>query len=324
MSKDDTINVYGAGGCGINLASKFSNFVPTNGYAAIKTVYLDVGEGNFPKEASDDQCRTLADEDGSGKIRSQNASVIAERIPDVLNTHVPATFNVIIFSAGGGSGSVIGPLLARELSRKDAPYVVILIGDNESHTSAKNTYKTYMTLENISQSTNLPISMSWHKNSAETPRTVVDKSVHDEVLKIAKLASGQNRDLDSRDLANWVYYTRPNPELIPQLSLLTITTDASAVSQINNPLSVAHLLKGENSLPKDFSPQYSCPGYLPDGDESSDSEILFVISVEEIEDISRSILNDFEKFEELAKVRSKLNPTLIKESDKATDDGLIL
>ena len=323
MTANSTITIYGAGGCGINLASRFKNFEKKPGYASIRTVYLDCGGNNFPKDASDDQCKNLTDNDGSGKVRAYNAAAVAEKIPDVVTTHAPTAFNIIIFSASGGSGSTIGPLLSRELTRKEVPHIIILVGDNESHTSAKNTYKCYLSLEHISQSVKMPITLAWHKNSAETPRTVVDKNVYEEIMNIARLCSGQNRDLDTKDLANWVHYTIPEPELIPQLSLLTITTDANKANQIKNPLSVAHLLKGETSLPKEFSPNFSIAGYLPEGEGGNESGIIYVISTDEVEDVSQIILNDYEKFEELSKSRSKLNPTLVKESDKVSDEGLI-
>ena len=323
MSDKSTIKIYGAGGCGINMASKFNNFGQKDGLPNIEVVYLNAGAGDFPEDATEEQCKNLTDTEGSGKVRNFNAPVIAQKTPDILTTHAPATFNIIVFSAGGGSGSTIGPLLSREMVRKEIPHVIIVIGDNGSDKHAVNTYKTYLTLEHINQCLKLPIVLSWHKNCVETPRSVVDKNVHDEILNLAKLASGHNRELDTRDLANWGYYTRANEDLIPQLSLLTVTTDASAVSKIKNPLSVAHLMKVDSPLPKDFIPVVYFPAFLPETETTNENGIYYVISTDEISDLSKTVLEDHLKMSEMTKARIKANPKLVKETDTVSEDGLI-
>ena len=325
MSVDNNVTIYACGGCGINLGSKFSNFEPKLGYAEIRVVYLDSSYSNFPKDATDDQCKIMCENEGSGKVRAHNVKEIAKNVPDVLATHSPSAFNIVVYSGGGGTGAVIGTLLSRELNRKDVPHVNIMVGDNESHVSAENTYKAFKSLESISLAMKLPVILSWHKNSTETPRTVVDKNVYKEILYLAKAASGKNRDLDPRDVANWVYYTRPRPELPAQISMLTITSDIGAASQIKNPISVIHLLKGENSLPKEFAPPlYGCTGYLPDTQDEKETNLIFAISTDEIPALAKSIEADYVAYEERAKALSKINPTLISDADVLSEEGLIL
>lgn len=326
MSTPETITIYGAGGCGINLAAQFQDIEQTQGFAKVNTVYCDASRSNISAGISDDQCFIIPELDGSGKVRNENAAEIGSHIGKVLESHKPSKFNVVIFSASGGTGSVFGPLIARELAKRRIPMVLIVVGDNESYTSARNTLKTYKTLESIYKSSEAPLIISWHKNCSETPRYSVDERIHTIVDQLSLLASGLNRELDSRDIANWIYFNKPVESLKPQLALLDITNDPAVAQQIRNPISVVNLLRAADSPAKDLKPEYSCSGYMPEMREGKgpDQGLVFVISIGGIEDVAQDILNDYEGYSDLSKTRAVVNETLLGSDDEVTEDGLVL
>ena len=323
-TKQDTLTLYGAGGCGINLASRFHNFENSTGYAKINTVYCDASRSNIEAEIPEELTYVIPELDGSGKVRNENADVIKQHVGKVLEIHKPTKFNVVIFSASGGTGSVFGPLIATELVRRKATTVLIVVGDNESGVSVKNTLKTYKSLEAINRATSSPIVMSWHRNSADTPRHAVDKKIITTMAQLALLASGQNHELDTRDINNWIYYNNAVEGLTPQLSLLDITSDGALAQQIKNPISVVHLLRTADSPAKDLKPNYSCTGYLPEIKEGPDQGLVFVVSLGGIAELAQEILLDFETYEDLSKDRCVVNDTLLTDEDVVTEDGLVL
>lgn len=326
MKNQETITIYGAGGCGINLTSHFQKYEDTPGYAKLRPVFCDTSRSNMNDSISDDDCFILSELDGSGKVRSENSETIRTHIDKVLDSYKPSKFNVVIFSASGGTGSVFGPLIAKELAIKGLPLVIIVVGDNESYTSSRNTMKTFKTLEAISGQVKAPLIVSWHQNSIETPRYVVNERINTIVGQLALLASGMNRELDSKDVANWVYYHKPVDTLKPQLSLLDITADNAVAQKIVHPISVVNLLRADDSSPRDLKPEYSCAGYLPSGAHGTEQTegLAYIISLGGVEELAASILKDYEDFYELSKTRDILNDTMLREDDVITEGGLVL
>lgn len=324
VKEPETVTIYGAGGCGINIATMFQEYNKGDGYARLTPVYLDTSRSNIKDGVPDSQCFILPDMDGSGKVRAENAGEISSHISKVLDSHKPSKFNIVVFSTGGGTGSVFGPLLARELARRAIPQVLVVVSEADSAIAAQNALGTYKTLESIYRSVNEPLVVSWHKNSTDTPRPVVDENVYDIINKLAVLSSGQNRELDSRDLNNWVYYTRPRPDLKPQLCLLTVTDDSAIAQKIDKPLSAINLLNDTSSVTKDLKPEYSTNGYIPTMSDAPDHGLIYVASIGEVEDIAKGVLEDNNQYKELSKTRQVEPKPLLDDKDTVTDDGLVL
>ena len=71
--------------------------------------------------------------DGSGKVRAENHKAIGKSVLKILEQFKPGKFNIIVNSASGGSGSIIGHSILAELKKRGEQVVMILIGSTASH-----------------------------------------------------------------------------------------------------------------------------------------------------------------------------------------------
>ena len=171
------VTLYGAGGCGINIAKRFYDAQPQVGVADLSFCFADTSRSNISAELDPKDCYVLPDVDGSGKIRKENYQAITQVIQQIPINFAPGDLNIVIFSASGGSGSTMGPLIVRELLKEGHPTVAIVVGSFESYITANNTMNTIKSLDSISRSIGVPIVVSFENNIDNTRSTFVDHSV---------------------------------------------------------------------------------------------------------------------------------------------------
>lgn len=201
------INLYGCGGAGINIASRFLPYLDKKdfGFSEFSLCFIDTSSSNISKDIPKENIYLVEGLDGSGKKRDSNYKAISERSKEIIQKFKPGEINVIIHSASGGSGSVIGPILAGEISSK-APTVIIMVGSSDSRIETDNTVKTLKTYEVISNKKGYPIAAMYYENSKETPRGKVDSEIHLDLALLSILYSGENLELDTADLSNFINY----------------------------------------------------------------------------------------------------------------------
>lgn len=105
MTTRGQLRLYGCGGAGTNCASYFDKAdVELSGSvgAEIHAVYVDTSRSNIKASINPEHVCVLDNVDGSGKIRSENANLIAENVRQILLKHKPMDLNVVVFSAAGG------------------------------------------------------------------------------------------------------------------------------------------------------------------------------------------------------------------------------
>jgi cell division GTPase FtsZ len=161
--------LYGAGGAGINIASRLeslrdgSNGVLLDGFSIS---YLDTSDSNVDhNKINKEHLYLIEGANGSGKNRAENYSIIKEQIKRILLDHKPQDFNVVIHSLSGGSGSVIGPLLANELLDQGKDVVVIIVGSTDSTIEINNSIKTIKSYAGISAKQKKPIVAIYYENN---------------------------------------------------------------------------------------------------------------------------------------------------------------
>lgn len=325
--KAGIVRIYGAGGCGINLASKIGNRSPQVGLAGTDVVYVDTSLSNLRKVGKDAKVYALEGVDGSGKVRRENSNAIADKIGDLLLEHRPHDLNIVVFSASGGSGSVFGPLIVKALLERDEPVVAFVVGSTESAITATNTLNTLKSLSAISNSANAPVVMYYSQNPENVPRSEIDTSVVTALNAFLVLGSKQNEGLDTRDLMHFFRYDRAS-RAQPQLSLLEIVTtrepaELTAIG-VNHIISLASVFRSTDALPFPMKNEYQCTGYLPE--ECADwkhDEIHFIVHTGEIGAIVKSVESAVKEYDEFATSRSK--PVSILGNDQEIDaSGLVL
>jgi hypothetical protein len=84
------------------------------------------------------------------------------------------------------------------------------------------------------------------------------------VGSLCSLFSGENRELDSKDLFNWLRFSNPKVTTYPaQLATLHLLNGEDDFSGLGNVISVASLLNDGTSFTLPVRPEYATYGYVP-------------------------------------------------------------
>lgn len=316
-----TLRIYGCGGCGINLANHFSHDAEDDFCANIKPAFIDTSHSNLSEDVDPEAVYLMDGLDGSGKVRRENHEEISNSIKHILLQVEPGDFNIVIFSGSGGSGSVIGPLILGELLARGKPAIAIMVGSNESIIAADNNLKTIKTLESISQKTKQPVVLYYERNTRERRRNDVDSQVYAIIGALSVLTSGLNREMDSKDIENWVYFQKTT-SVEPQLALLDVHSDAEDADKSVDPVSVASVYADEDIAPIGMVPEYHAAGYL-DNKHENISQLHFVISINNVPKIYTDSQKVLDEYLNQRNSRVKQDSILTGDEDP-TDSGLIL
>nr|DAR94068.1 MAG TPA: tubulin [Caudoviricetes sp.]DAY32658.1 MAG TPA: tubulin [Caudoviricetes sp.] len=321
MSKGQ-IRFYGASGCGINLSLKYAQHKSTEGFADIHTCFIDTSLSNLPKDGSvkEDQIFIFEGIDGSGKLRSTNYHEISKNIKAMVLKFPPMDVNLVAFSASGGSGNIIGSLLIKELLEKNQTVVALVVGSEESKITTENTVKALQSLDSISRKVNKPIVMAYVHNSPENTRTHNDTLLHNVISSMAVLASRENRELDTCDVANFIDFSKVT-SVKEGLSLLYINSDANAASEVEYPIAIASLMHEYGAIPDNLQPEYATVGY-PLNDVLKGADLHFVISQARVEDIFNKLKDRLKRYEESAIAKPKTS-ALVDNNASVEDDGMV-
>jgi hypothetical protein len=324
------VRLYACGGGGINMGHKIDhvNQVTNDAFAELDVVYIDTSKSNLHSDISADSVYLIDGLDGSGQVRRENHLQISERVRDILQTFKPVDLNIVLSTGGGGSGSVIAPSIASELIAKDYPTVVICIGDDSTKKYAENTLNTLKSYDQIATTVRQqPVIMHYLQNSAEMTRPVVDKRLQHLVSALCVLFSRRNRELDSKDLYNWLHYQKVT-SYKPALTALTLVEDLNPtnLAALGNLISIATLTvpDADTSLP--IRPEVQYVGYL-DGNGADKLNMTapfhYVTSDGVFGDVAAGLNSVLREVEEQSAARLRKG-SISSSADQATDSGLVL
>lgn len=315
------MRIYGCGGAGTNIASKF--LTPSNepNFAEIHPVFVDTSRSNMRPEIQPEQTYLLDNLDGSGKVRADNYEAILNVIKPVLHQHKPMDFNVVIFSGSGGSGSVIGPAIVSELLERGLTVVCIVVGSDESKIAASNTIKTLKTLEGVSKKTGKPVVMLYRHNARRRPRTEVDSDLEFAVLMFAALASRQVPELDTADVRNFLQFDKTTP-IKPSLAAIEIFDRTDGPWGDYLPISVASISASPDEEPIPVRPEYHCGGHIDLGLPGV-KNVHYLIDVNVVGKFAQELNKTISELEEAHRARPVVS-SIISNSDKVDDNGFVV
>lgn len=143
------VMIYGCGGFGVNIVRKLPSAFQC--FSNINYRIFDTSMANVHKQPiSEDIEVIMVGEDGKGKLRGTDLDLLAQKVDQLVYTDtVESDIDIIICSLSGGTGSVVGPLLARSIVKQDKPVIVFCVADGASVTDCVNTINTIKTLENF-------------------------------------------------------------------------------------------------------------------------------------------------------------------------------
>lgn len=319
------INVVGCGGTGANVVSRIEELASKNydGFADISTYYVDTSVSNLigtdiPRE----KFYQIDGKEGSGAIRSENSAEIKDSAPTIAHKICGADLIILVASAGGGSGSVISPLLARILMDKDQQFIVFLVGSAETVTYARNTKKTIESFDGAVQTKNKSLTLAYFQNSAAMKRADVDRRIFNMISSLAVLYSRQNKEMDPQDLRNWLRFERATSSEA-QLSVLNIIGNQEEHFVPGNLLSLATLTTDD--LDTNFGNElveYQTIGYFQAKDDEMRQKLPlhFTISDGILREVTDDLDKMLEKFGEAKQAAPKKKP--LANVAKLDEDGM--
>lgn len=208
------IRLYLPGGAGIGIGKYFEadRGKREPGYAALHPAYLDTSNASafgVPEQHFFHLKKASGEEtDGSGGIRSEHAGVIIEYTGEILEKFPPMDMNIVVASTTGGSGSTYAPSIVSELLLRDKPVIVLHVGSDDTLNYIKNTISVMAGYESTAKLRNKPVVLSYFHNGVDGTVEEVDAKIQNMIACLTVLYSRQNRNMDSRDLYNWLFFNR--------------------------------------------------------------------------------------------------------------------
>ncbi len=321
------IRVFACGGAGVNIAHTLEAYRTAQdaSVAAIETIYVDTSRSNAHSDVAAEHVYHLEGLDGSGKIRKENHQEIAKRTRDILQKHAAGDLNIVIHSAAGGSGSVIGPSIVSELLDKKAAVIVLTVGSADTRLDADNTLKTLKSYEAIAAVRNAPVVMMYQQNSRDNKRETVDVTLRTAVVCLAILWSGNNRELDSKDLFNFLNFHVPTTYK-PQLAHLTLVGPEEVLENSGAVISVATLATVGQETAITPMPEVQYVGYIADDAPTqilSNTPLHFFVTDGITEEVG-ALLNSTLKNSEAQQHARVQKDGLLTDADQPTSTGLVL
>lgn len=324
------VRIYACGGCGINAARGWNKNIKDSlrevaGRGVIGELvvtYVDTSEANLDGDEDRDQVYLLAGIDGSGKVRATNHEEIGKIIKPLVLQHPAEDLNIVVFSGSGGSGSVIGPLVMRELLQREARVIGILVGSAESVIAINNTNNTLKSLDNIARKNGQPVVVAFEHNESTADRPMVDARVRATIGSLLIMAGPHIRELDTEDVTNWLQYHKVS-KIAPQLSLLDIVPDSTTLPEgIADPISIASVINTPEQALSGVTPDYLTEGYQTKSD-NVESFYHYVITIDPIPRIAQKMAEAKARVDERIAARKKQD-TIVRGDDHATDDDMII
>lgn len=246
------LNIYPCGGFGLNIMDLFKTQLAKTEVGMDCNVFgIDLSSNNLPKSKSFEVVHL---EHGTGKMRSIAAgSDYAEFVESFMSSHKPNKFNIVVFSASGGSGSMLGPEIVRYILERKLPVVAVILDDFTSDVEEKNCAQTYMTLDNYRRKTNrdliyYDISNGSRDGEVYRTRAEVNREVCDVLNLLTVMLDDGHMEMDYNDISNFLNFSSvtKNNAIMSKL----IFMDQDTVQEYNGatPVSALSLFKDGDSI----------------------------------------------------------------------------
>lgn len=266
MAELGKVALYLCGGTGGNIGAQFVEMPSdsSKGFAPITTHFIDTSRSNLSESIPEDNIfivKGTTDRDGSGMKRDENYIAIREAIPAILLKHRPQDLNIVMFSVAGGTGSIAGPLLARELLHRGHPTVVIAIGSIESLKAATNTLAALESLDGAANGLGVPLPIFYRQNVGGRPQSDIDNECIHTVVMLSLLAGRQINGVDVSDVFNFLNYHRVTDVRPGVASLEYFTSDSDALVS-KRPVSMISVYENKDAPRIAVTPDYLVTGYM--------------------------------------------------------------
>lgn len=266
------VSIYACGGAGTNIIQNSLDLGESLEMPNIDISIIDTSQSNIRVNLDKEKIGyTFVDGlTGGGKDQRFVFEHAKSYVNEHLNKNKPGDFNVVLFSLSGASGSSTGALITAELLKRKLPVVCFIVGSVEDGKQASNTFNSLRTLQNLSKSHGMPLTIAYHENvygGENKGRTGEEEFVNDAIFlgirDLCRLVSEHHHGLDREDIKNWLYFNKVSD--ITGLVELFTSDDVGSMSHVEGKvITSASLLRDATAPVPNLLQPYSCKGYVSD------------------------------------------------------------
>lgn len=241
------ICIYACGGTGVNIGKQITDL-------DIQVNFIDTSESNLKAIKSQD-IFLVEDMDGAGKHRATTYNKFKDIAEDVLIKLKPSnTLNVVVSSLSGGSGSILAPMITKQLIETGLNTIAIGIDSKNSLIELDNTIKTLKTYKSISDTVKKAISLYYIEN---TIRRKADEEAINFINLLALLIDKYNtEEFDTSDLKNFINFDKVTDNA-PSVSIIDVSANTEITPEKNTVVVSSILVtKDKHTTIKPVIPEY--------------------------------------------------------------------
>lgn len=293
-----------------------------NQYPGVEVGYVDTSEAS--RDAIDtSSVYRIEGLQGAGGNRRAVVSKVLPHIKPILEKFQPGVFNILVFSLSGGSGSTVGPLLARELLARNMTVACIGLGDYSTATWLENSINSMKSLEGISSNTGKTVALSYHENNAGVQLEDINQEVRFVVDSLVALSDQNNAELDIADVDNFINYNNICA-VRPQLTILQVAVDRQTAQRVPEPISALSLYPSRDKYVALPGTHAFKAGYPRAQDPTRSPELHFVLNSITVQEIMSSLNEQQVKQSQSFDTRRNRQHLVNVNDDNITAEGLVI
>ena len=240
------LNVYCCGGAGSNVGKQITDL-------DVNVTFIDTSVSNL-KGVDESKIYKIDGIDGAGKDRKITYENFKNPDEVLIRFKPSLELNIVISSLSGGSGSIIAPVLARELIKQGHNTIVVAIDSTSSVIEIDNCIKTLKTYKSFSNGAKKSFSIYPIHNGS---RKEADGRAINFINLVSLLVNKEHtEEFDTSDLRNFINFDNVTDNE-PNVSIIEINANENIVPEKNTSIvSTILLTTDKNSTIKPVIPEY--------------------------------------------------------------------
>lgn len=247
------ITLYLCGGTALNIGALLKKESHTAALKNARFVGLDSSGNNLPGDLFPVERMLGANGEqasGSGKVKRTNYEPAKDFVHQVLVKHKPTRFAIIVQNTAGGTGSMLGPIVMRELAKDDIVFVVCSISDFTTQVEMENAIGTLRSWANQTSRNQLDraIPILHTINGKDQTRGEVNKSVVERLNYLSLFLTELNEEMDYEDIRNLLNYSKHYGVSAALSELHFYNKDSAIKFEGRAPVAVASLFANRDAV----------------------------------------------------------------------------
>lgn len=304
------LSIYACGGTGLNIAKNLTD-------AGMNVFCIDGSDSNT-NGLSKDKLFVIPDSNGGGKNRAVIYEKFRDLVDEVLIRFKPSTsMNIVLSSLAGGSGSAIGPILAKQLIEEGKNVIILGIDSTSSVIEINNSIKTLKTYKAISNQ--LKKSVSIYHVKGDVRREADEQAINFINLISLMVDKSSIDELDVRDLENFLQFQNVTDNR-PDVAILAVNhKDGVEFRKGINLVGTVLVSTDRNDTITDFIPEYIANCVVTDKKYKNGPMRLDSMLGE-----LGYLINDYEATLQELSDQKKINRVKELDVESNTDDGFMV